>query len=576
MTVATTRAPARSEPTFLGDPVESEPPRQGWWSRRAPLIAMAAVFISFFALYFAIGYHVVVDLHLVNFDSLSRLSHAYFIWWNDPPKLAAIGFIWPPMQTLVYLPVSLIKPLAVSLAAIPMVSAFFMAGTILVLDRTLALTEVRWFARWPLVLVLGLNPMIVWYGANGLGEAVYLFFLTAGVYFLVRWSMVRRTHLLAMVGLAIGFGILSRYEIIPFAIVIGAGIATLVGGSRRARASQELEGSLLLYLAPVAYAGAAWMFFNWLIIGDPISFLAISPTEADIGAPAQSTTAIVPPGHDLATTVEQVLALNIGLFPLAILVVPPLLLTAALKRDLMSLILVALLGTNAVVTAALFLDSGESNLLQLRYNMRAIPLALMGVGWLYYMWRPKPMRAAIVVATLAILLASLAGTWRMMQTYPFQGEENLFLAALTSGESQEGNISISGFPNGIGDEQEIADWVDANVADDEHVLTDDAQTFGILLLSGHPERFFDRIDKGDERWQAALDAPFGTVDYLLISTDKRCPSPCVDLVRERYPDLSTSDPEAGFTVVLRTKRYLLLEVAEMPPDVDGRLPSGSP
>ena len=107
------------------------------------------------------------------------------------------------MQTLVFLPFALIRPLATSLAALPATSATFMAGMIVVLNRALALTEMRWFARYPLLLAFGLNPMIVYYGANGMAEAVYLFFLVGGIYFLLRWDLARQAHLLAFVGVAL-------------------------------------------------------------------------------------------------------------------------------------------------------------------------------------------------------------------------------------------------------------------------------------------------------------------------------------------------------------------------------------
>ena len=53
--------------------------------------------------------------------------------------------------------------------------------------------QMRWFLRWPLLLAFGLNPMIVYYGANGMAEAVYLFFLTFAVYFLIRWRQTTTT-----------------------------------------------------------------------------------------------------------------------------------------------------------------------------------------------------------------------------------------------------------------------------------------------------------------------------------------------------------------------------------------------
>ena len=77
-----------------------------------------------------------------------------------------------------------------------------MASLMVVMNRALGVTEmtlVRALARcWS---SSALNPMILYYGANGMAEAVYLFFLTAAVYFLIRWNLTRRTHLLAFVGL---------------------------------------------------------------------------------------------------------------------------------------------------------------------------------------------------------------------------------------------------------------------------------------------------------------------------------------------------------------------------------------
>ena len=564
MAAPTTTAPRAPLRTADAAPVR----RRDRARRRLPSLRAfesLGIFAIFFAAYFLIGYRVVVDLHLVNFDALARLSHAYFVWWNEPPKLAAIGFVWPPIQTLVYLPFTLIKPLATSLAALPACSATFMAGMMVILNRLLGVTEMRWFARYPLLIAFGINPMIVYYGANGMAEAVYLFFLVAAVYFLVRWNLTRRTHLLAFVGLAIAVSMLSRYEILPYALLIGAAIGaiTLAGRSKVYR-PQELEGSLLLYLAPVVYAGGAWLFFNWLILGDPLYFLTFGPTTADIGASQQDIAGIEARGFSVSNAASYLLTLNIGLFPLTVIVFPALILTAILRRDLMSLVIAALVVTNAVITTILFLQNDDPNLLQLRYNMRAIPLALIGAGWLYYVWRPRQMRIAIWLVTLLILVLTLPTTYRTMETYSYQYEENVFLRALETGEDQEGNIGIGGYPIGIADEEETADYIEENVSAEEVVLTDDAQSLGIMLLSGRPDLFFDRIDKGDEVWQNTLNDPWGKVDYFLVTTNERCRLPCEDFVRERWPGILRDDVP-GMNVVLRTNQYVLVELDEEAP-----------
>ena len=100
----------------------------------------------------------------------------------------------------------------------------------------------KWFARLPLLLAFGICPMIVYYGANGMAEAVYLYFLVVGVYFLMRWNLTRRAHFLAFVGTALALALLSRYEIMPFVLVIAAGIAAItLAGREQVYRPQELR-----------------------------------------------------------------------------------------------------------------------------------------------------------------------------------------------------------------------------------------------------------------------------------------------------------------------------------------------
>src|SRR4051812_9963151 len=160
--MATVEAPDRPAPLRWPKGLEERP--RGRLLRSAPVIETALIFLIFFGIYFAVGYKVVVEQHLVNFDALARLAHAFFVWFNSPPKLAAVGFVWPPFQTLVFLPFAAIKPLATSLAALPAMSAFFMALTMTVLNRAGVLVHMRWFMRYPIIAAFALNPMILFYG----------------------------------------------------------------------------------------------------------------------------------------------------------------------------------------------------------------------------------------------------------------------------------------------------------------------------------------------------------------------------------------------------------------------------
>ena len=73
------------------------------------------------------------------------------------------------------------------------------------------------------------------------------------------------------------------------------------------------------------------------------------------------------------------------------------------------------------------------------------------------------------------------------------------------------------------------------------ILTDNAQTFGVILLTGRPEQFFDRIDKGDARWNDALTDPDGEVQYMLLNRN----AASGDLITEPLPERRQGDRGAA-------------------------------
>jgi hypothetical protein len=116
--------------------------------------------------------------------------------------------------------------------------------------------------------------------------------------------------------------------------------------------------------------------------------------------------------------------------------------------------------------------------------------------------------------------------------------------------------SRGGFTVGISSEARMAQYVKDHVEGKNAILTDNANTFGVILLSGRPQVFLDRIDKGDARWNDVLTRPNGVVQYLLLNRNTQSG----DRITERYPN-ADNGTESGLTPVFRTKRYLLVKVA---------------
>jgi hypothetical protein len=552
----------RKRTPFLRDPV-----RRG----------SALLFLVSSGAYFALGYWTTVVKHVTIFDSVARLAHAYFVWWNAPPKLAAIGFYWPPVSTLVFLPVTAIKPLATSLVALPLVTAICAGGLLVVLDKTARLVGMQWYLRYPLLLAFALNPMIAFYATNGMSEMPALFLLALGFYEFLGWFLTREARFLVVAGIAFSLAALTRYEVMAYAFLI---VPIMTAAMIRQRVSRDaLEGSLIAYLAPVAYGMGLWIFMNWLVLGDPVAFLhggvahsgaTVNPdthTGSAHHAAAVVAAAAPPVPHiPLAVIARLLLDMNWQLFLPIVVVGAALLVAFVLRRDLMALSLAAAVATNAATTAFFMLQTGQPGFLQLRYNMRSMPLAIVGICWLYAGWRRAWVRNAIAVAGIAVVAAAIPVTWHAMDAYPYQYGEQAFYDAVGKGEDMEGKAVKLNYVMGVTPDKEMADYIDRNVHRRDAVLTDDAQSLTVMLLSGHPEYFFDRIDEGDARWYEGAREPYGRFGYVLVtmtSMPAQVNGFILDWMRFVYPNLVLTPRKAtpGFTLVFENSRYRLYRVA---------------
>jgi hypothetical protein len=141
-----------------------------------------------------------------------------------------------------------------------------------------------------------------------------------------------------------------------------------------------------------------------------------------------------------------------------------------------------------------------------------------------------------------------------MKTYEYQNLESSFAAAVSTRESQEGATTVNGETVGIVSEQAMAEYILNNISLKNSILTDNAQTYGVMLLTGRPDLFFDRVDKSDGPWMRAADNPAKYVDYLLLSTDTN-----KDLLSRIYPE-AAAGLDAELVPVYSTKRYTLVSV----------------
>ena len=534
-------AELRSERLELARARTASPGEFGW---REPLI----IFVLFYALFATVGCVLTLHHEIVVGDAEARLQHAFFIWANDPGKLAAIGFYWPPIQTLVLVPLAAIKPLATSLLALPLTSAAFGAGTVVVLDRALVVAGVERALRWSLIAAFALNPMILFYSANGMAEIVYLFFLTVALYLFLRWSVEPRWQDLVLCGAAFGFAVLSRYETgfwLPL-VVVGA----LAGLTQRRVAIAQLEAAFISLVVPAIYGLALWSYITSTIIGDPLGWLKIL-----IPKTPEENPVVAAPAPDTVNLLAEVFKVNATLYPATFILATILFVVAYRKRSVIAAIFGAAVLVNLLSEVAILLRSENTVYLELRYNMRAMPVAVIAIAFLLALLPPARRRLG-GVAALTLLVLAIPASAATMLTSPWVGQDRQFMRSLLYGETTS-----------IENQRTMATYVREHVRGENVVFTDDAQTFGIQLLDGSPTRYFDRVDFGDERWAEVRDRvllrgePVDSVRYILVRRDLRLG----DLIAKPYPSLATTIGVPDFLrLAFANPNYALYRIVRTP------------
>ncbi|HWH10159.1 MAG TPA: hypothetical protein VG165_03460 [Solirubrobacteraceae bacterium] len=511
-----------------------------------------AIFAVATVAYAVIGYHVTIDQHVVVFDALDRLTRAYQVWYDDPPKLAAIGFSFPPITTLVLLPLALIKPLASGLVALPLTSAVFAGLTVVLLDRTLARCEMPAFLRIPVILLYAANPMTVFYAGNGMSEAIYLALLAFSLYAAVSWYETTEPRYLFGGGFGFALLLLTRYGFILWAVLLVLLIGFALLGRRAHRV--EVEGSIVAFAAPAVYALVLWCLFNALIVGDPIGWLS-SGAEQGVNAAGISSAGNLGFLH----IIGRLIHVTADVFPIGFAAVPAALVVFFTRRDAMGLWLASLIILGLAIMGVHAATAHREGLLTLRDAMPMALTAIVAAAWAYRSL--SGLRTAVWGITLVLLIVGLFTAWKSMQSYPFQSLEQAFVRAVKTGDDQDGTNSIGGFTVGIASEAQMADYINRTVTTRHAILTDNSQTFGVILLSGRPRLFFDRVIKGDGVWQSVLRDPYGVVQYLLVAYNPRGG----DLIRAHYPGLLSATAN-GFSVVYQTARYVLVKVPNLNPN----------
>jgi hypothetical protein len=202
------------------------------------------------------------------------MANGFYILFSRDRHLAAVGFVWTPLQSLadlVFLTGNHLWPaLSHDDMAGCLVSSLAMAGAVYQIRSALLEWGVTRTPRLVLTAFFALNPMIMFYGGNGMSEGLFLFTLITSTRYLLRWMLRNDLRSLAYAAVALGFSYLTRNEAAGAAalgaLAVGAVTYGRTAGARLSRMKTAVS-DLVIFAAPAVTAAAGWAITSYIITG---------------------------------------------------------------------------------------------------------------------------------------------------------------------------------------------------------------------------------------------------------------------------------------------------------------------
>jgi len=141
-------------------------------TRRRYLITEGrAVFLLCFGIYFTVAWLLDIKYRAFTPDAFSHMANGFYILYSRDPHLAAVGFVWPPLQSIASMVILLGNhhwpALSHNDMAGSIVSGLAMAGVAYQIFATLREWGVGRIPRLVLTACFALNPMMLLYAATG-------------------------------------------------------------------------------------------------------------------------------------------------------------------------------------------------------------------------------------------------------------------------------------------------------------------------------------------------------------------------------------------------------------------------
>lgn len=524
-------------------------------------LAWAAFALTFVG-YAAVGYWLQVRHGFMIGDALARVAAAQSVLFSRSPHLAAVGFIFTPLTAVVQIPLIALSPwwppMAERAFSGTLMSAPFMAGAVyqmlrMGMDRGLPRTFTVTIAA-----LFALNPMIIFYGSNGMSEAPFIFFVVWAVRRLTMWMVDNDVHhLIVAGGIAMGLAYLTRYD--AAAAIGAAGFLVAITTYLRARGQPRLKRAfmgMVIVSGPGLAAFLGWAIASWMITG--LAFAQFTSQYGNTAILAQeggSGVSGVGAGFSFAMASISLLAPT-----LALLIVAGVL--ARRGNPNWSMVVAPLTIYVAVLGFQVYTFSKGATFPFLRYYVIAIPfaatMALMcapdgrlraAVRRGNYALSPQPVtpvpagrRWVYVAAVLVFAVCVPVAGFGMAQ--PKYAPQEYGLGAILNPAPDDVSprkADEKALAAQFSTEREIARYLDTMSLPDASILTDPVYAFSVIAASKRPRMFV--VPSDPDFVHILSDPPAHGIKYMLaVPNTGRGTSDALNL---RYPTLYETGAEVA-------------------------------
>lgn len=487
------------------------------------------IFLSASAIFIGLAAWLSFGVQLALGDALSRTLSAVRIEHARFPRLAAIGFVWPPLPTMAQLPLVIDPKWAYYGFSGGVVTALSAGAMLTSLNGALRWANVG--ARWRIaaLVLFVLNPMWLFYAGNGMSEMPFLLFFTLASFSFIRWQADGQWRNLALGGLSTALMFGCRYDAIPYAGVFAAGMCLIFVLRGRSFNPPRIEANLLAYLVPISYGVGLWLYFNWLIMGDPLFFAHNPYSNAFIVRNVASNAQVIALQGSWGATSQFLVVTLLALSPLLLAFLFAGLIEVVRRRDagLMAVIVLLL----AVPLFQLYSYRSGQTFGFLRFFVSMQPAGLLLAAALLRD-RKGWARQALLVSTLALLAA---GVWTSAEAMQKAGPAHVFADTIVFEETDF--VHALQNPGALIDnyaaERNAAAVLRSRFADKPVRIMGDIDTDEVVLFSTVPQKF---IVPSDPDFNEALLHPSAVADYVLVS-QTRADDPRFMIMHEAYPQL---------------------------------------